>query len=482
MLCFSKYVHILLFVVCYVCFSKYVHILLFVVCYVCFSKYVHILLFVVCYVCFSKYVHILLFVVCYVMFVFLNMFISYYLLYVMFVFLNMFISYYLLYVMFVCNNDFVDCDTPLWYVPLSPSLSKKYDSYINSKTLDIKIDFDDALKISILCFGVLTLLRLSLSYICTHVTYVTFDTDLNLCSMKKYWLISNQCTSTCVSFVASGLFISSECNNEQIVLFIICINPNIGNLIDLSLKLSKIISQVISGTLPLYIFCISVMPATCILCLMMFQIWCHSYVKHVPCWLPIILILLSNDINLNPEPHFQNNLFNFMSWNVNSLAKDNFQRVCLIEAHNSIFNYDLISICETSLNDTVELPDIQLSDYTFIPANNPANSKNGGVGLFYKNSLPVAIHKDLSFDESNLAKFWPKKKISLSYIDLRLLTIPLLNSKTFFQTLKIYIQTLKQKILLQCFLLVILMLTPSFGGLEAIQLLKACKLKIFSLN
>ena len=194
-------------------------------------------------------------------------------------------------------------------------------------------------------------------------------------------------------------------------MFIICINPNFGNSIDLSLKLSKIISRVISSTLPLYIFCILVTPATCIVCLVMFQIWCHSHVKHVPRWLPIILILLSNDINLNPGPHFQNNLFNFMSWNVNSLAKDNFQRVRLIEAHNSIFNYDLISICETSLDDTVELPDILLSDYTFVPANNPANSGNGGVGLFYKNSLPVVIRKDLSFDESIVVelKFGRKK-------------------------------------------------------------------------
>ena len=84
-------------------------------------------------------------------------------------------------------------------------------------TIICSMCFDDALKISILCFGVLTLLRLSLLYICTHVTYVTFDTDLNLCSTKKYWLISNRCTSTCLSFVASGLFILSECNNEQIV-------------------------------------------------------------------------------------------------------------------------------------------------------------------------------------------------------------------------------------------------------------------------
>ena len=231
-----------------------------------------------------------------------------------------------------------------------------------------------------------------------------------------------------------------------------------------------------------HLFCISVTPATC---LMMFQIWCHLYVKRVPRWLPIILILLSNDINLNPGPHFQNNLFNFMSWNVNSLAKDNFQRVSLIEAHNSIFNYDLISICETSLNDSVELPNNLLNDYIFIPANNPANSRNGGVGLFYKNSLPVIVRNDLSFGESIVVelKIWPKKKyFSQSYIDLRLLTIHLQNFMIFCQTLKIYIQKLKQKILSQCFLLVILMHTPSFGGLEAIQLKKAHKLKNFSLN
>ena len=52
-----------------------------------------------------------------------------------------------------------------------------------------------------------------------------------------------------------------------------------------------------------------------------------------------------------------------MSWNVNSLAKDDFQRVTLIEAHNSIFNYDLISICETSLNDSIELPETLLKEY-----------------------------------------------------------------------------------------------------------------------
>ena len=73
--------------------------------------------------------------------------------------------------------------------------------------------------------------------------------------------------------------------------------------------------------------------------------------------------------------------------------------VRLIEAHNSIFNYDLISLCETSLNDSAELPETLLNDYTFVPANTPANTRHGGVGL-YKNSIPVIIRNDLSFDES----------------------------------------------------------------------------------
>ena len=81
------------------------------------------------------------------------------------------------------------------------------------------------------------------------------------------------------------------------------------------------------------------------------------------------------------------------------------------EAHNSLFNYDLISICETSLNDSVELPEPLLNEYTFVSANNPANKRRGGVGLFYKHSLPVVVRNDLSFDESIVLelKFGRKK-------------------------------------------------------------------------
>ena len=176
-------------------------------------------------------------------------------------------------------------------------------------------------------------------------------------------------------------------------------------------KLCTYVSRKLFYTLCLYIFFIAATPAACILCLVVFQVCCHFCSKSVQYWLSIVLIILSNDIHLNPGPEYKNIFFNFMTWNLNSLPKDDFQHVRLIEAHNSIFNYDLISICETSLNDSVELPETLLNDYTFLPANNPANTRHGGVGLFYKNSLPVIVRNDLSFDESIVVelKFGRKK-------------------------------------------------------------------------
>ena len=256
------------------------------------------------------------------------------------------------------------------------------------------------------------MLRLSLINICTHVSYATFDTDLNLYNKKKT-LASSQCFWI-LHLVTLGLLFN-ECEKE-IILFIISTNTEFGNAFVFFIKFRKIITRTIFGSILIYMFALANTPATCTLCLIVFQIWCYSCVTNVANWLSIILIILSNDIHLNPGPQYHNNFFTFMSWNVNSLAKDDFQRVRLIEAHNSIFNYDMISICETSLNDSVELPETLLNDYTFVPANSSANTRHGGVGLFYKNSLPVIIRNDLSFDESIVVelKFGLKKIFFLS--------------------------------------------------------------------
>ena len=97
--------------------------------------------------------------------------------------------------------------------------------------------------------------------------------------------------------------------------------------------------KILFFTLSVFIFSIASTPGTCMLCVVVFQICCHFCAKRLLSWLPIFLILLSNDIHLNPGPEYTNNFFNFMTWNLNSMAKDNFQRVSLIEAHNYIYNY-----------------------------------------------------------------------------------------------------------------------------------------------
>ena len=59
-----------------------------------------------------------------------------------------------------------------------------------------------------------------------------------------------------------------------------------------------------------------------------------------------------------------------------------------------------MALCETSLNDSVALPDSYLQDCIFISSNKPDNTRRDTVGLYYKNTLLIKVRDDLSFDES----------------------------------------------------------------------------------
>ena len=127
------------------------------------------------------------------------------------------------------------------------------------------------------------------------------------------------------------------------------------------------------------------------------------------------MIILSNDIHQNPGP-IANSFFTFMNWNVNSIAKDNSHRLKLFEAQTSIFNYGLISLCETCLNDLVDLPDSYLQDYAFISSNKHDNARHCGIGLYYKNILPIKVREDLYFDESIVVELnFGRKRYALPY-------------------------------------------------------------------
>ena len=108
-------------------------------------------------------------------------------------------------------------------------------------------------------------------------------------------------------------------------------------------------------------------------------------------WYSIWLLLLSGDIEQNPGP----DSLNFCTWNLNSIRAHYCLRISLLEAYNSVYNYDLIGIVETHLNSTVDENKIGLNGYSFHKSNHLQDVKREGVGLYMKESLPARRRPDL---------------------------------------------------------------------------------------
>ena len=84
-----------------------------------------------------------------------------------------------------------------------------------------------------------------------------------------------------------------------------------------------------------------------------------------------------------------------------------------------------------------------------MPSKNPTNFRHGGVGLFFKNSLPIKIRDDLSFEESIVVEL----KFGRCYIEVLPSIILLQSSWTSCQILPIYIPKSKMEIHMHLFLL-----------------------------
>ncbi len=104
-------------------------------------------------------------------------------------------------------------------------------------------------------------------------------------------------------------------------------------------------------------------------------------------WTTYCSLLLSGYIESNAGPN--NSIFSFCSWNLNSICAHDFVRISLIEAYNSVYNYDLLGIVETHLDSTVDVTKLFLPGYSFHKKNHPSNTKRGGVGVYIKETFPV---------------------------------------------------------------------------------------------
>ena len=107
----------------------------------------------------------------------------------------------------------------------------------------------------------------------------------------------------------------------------------------------------------------------------------------VAIWYFQLVLSLSNDISENPGPissqkTVNSRFFSFCNWNLNTISKDDFSRIHLLNAHNTIHGYDIVSLCETSLGVNENVPKNILPGYQYFACNHASGEKKRWCGNF----------------------------------------------------------------------------------------------------
>ena len=73
--------------------------------------------------------------------------------------------------------------------------------------------------------------------------------------------------------------------------------------------------------------------------------------------------------------------------------KQNFIKLSLLGGYISINKIDIICLSETYLDSSIPSDDdnLELPGYNLVRADNPTNTKRGGVCIYYHNSLPLKV-------------------------------------------------------------------------------------------
>ena len=106
----------------------------------------------------------------------------------------------------------------------------------------------------------------------------------------------------------------------------------------------------------------------------------------------LLLLLQHGDIESNPGPkNKQVNNLSCCHWNVNSLLAQNLSKISQIEGYNSLYSYDFICVSETYFYSRILEGDksFHLNGYKLFRADYPNNTKQGGVCIYYKESMGV---------------------------------------------------------------------------------------------
>ena len=110
-----------------------------------------------------------------------------------------------------------------------------------------------------------------------------------------------------------------------------------------------------------------------------------------------LLLLLAGDIHPNPGPQYGK--LKFGHWNLNSLLAREKSKLPLIEALQSVENFDILGLSETFLNDNTDPNDLEIHGFAKDPIRADCPSANthpkGGVCLYFRENVPVIHRQDL---------------------------------------------------------------------------------------
>ena len=112
-------------------------------------------------------------------------------------------------------------------------------------------------------------------------------------------------------------------------------------------------------------------------------------------WVVSRIISLSGDIEINPglKANALNRCFPICHWNLNSISAHMFSKVSLLSAYISVHKFEIICLSETYFNSEIPSNDenLEIPGYNLVREDHPANSKRGGVCVYYKSSLPFKV-------------------------------------------------------------------------------------------
>ena len=115
----------------------------------------------------------------------------------------------------------------------------------------------------------------------------------------------------------------------------------------------------------------------------LYQIWLHTHLTN-----------LSGNVekNLGPKSYSMQYL-TICHWYLKSIAGHNFIKIALLEAYLSLHKINIVCLSETFLDSSIPVDDenLQIPGYISVRADHQSNSKSGGVLLYYKRFLPIAL-------------------------------------------------------------------------------------------